>query len=78
MIDRINSMDAAVPITMIFGSNSWMDSDWQNSVKYLRPGSYVESCTISEAGHHVYADRPDEFNFEMEKLLGKIDQQQDS
>lgn len=77
MTDRIGSMDASVPITMIFGSHSWMDSTWQNSVKYLREDSYVAAHTIHDAGHHVYADRPDAFNLEMEKLLMKIDQQQE-
>ena len=76
MIHQIGRMDANVPITMIFGSESWIDNTWAYSVKHIRKHSYVAAKTIHGAGHHVYADRPYAFNSVMQELLLKIDEQE--
>lgn len=62
MINRIHEMHDDVPITLIYGSRSWVDHSSGEIVSKLRPNSYVKSYIINQAGHHVYADKPEEFN----------------
>ena len=73
MIQRIGSLDKSVPITMIHGSESWIDQSIGYETKYLRSSSYVNVKVIPSAGHHVYADQPDEFNRIVEKICRKLD-----
>lgn len=62
MIKRIHEMRDDVPLTLIYGSKSWVDHSSGKVIKSLRPKSYVKVHVIDGAGHHVYADKPDEFN----------------
>ncbi|CAG9804311.1 unnamed protein product [Chironomus riparius] len=62
MMNRIHEMDESIPITLIYGSKSWVDNASGDIIKKTRPNSYVKSYIINQAGHHVYADRPEEFN----------------
>ncbi|KAG5666971.1 hypothetical protein PVAND_014975 [Polypedilum vanderplanki] len=62
MIKRIHEIRKDVPITVIYGSRSWVDSASGKIIQQLRPGSYVKSYIINQAGHHVYADKAEEFN----------------
>lgn len=62
MINRIHLLDENVPITLIYGSRSWVDNSSSEVIKKVRPNSYVKSYIINQAGHHVYADKPEEFN----------------
>lgn len=62
MIQRMDSLRKEVPITLIYGSRSWVDRDPGFQMKYMRPNSYVDVQVIQGAGHHVYADRANVFN----------------
>ena len=62
MIHRIKEISASIPLTILYGSRSWMDSSSGHTIKYLREKSQVDVQIIKGAGHHVYADRPTEFN----------------
>ncbi|XP_078688082.1 (Lyso)-N-acylphosphatidylethanolamine lipase-like [Branchiostoma floridae x Branchiostoma belcheri] len=62
MLPRMSQLREDVPITFIFGRESWMDSRPGKQTKILRKDSYVDVMYIHDAGHHVYADRPDRFN----------------
>lgn len=62
MIKRIHEMRDDVPLTLIYGSKSWVDSSSGDIIKQSRPNSYTKSYVINKCGHHVYADRPEEFN----------------
>ena len=42
MIKRITDIESSIPITMIYGSRSWMDSNIGYEVKYLRNQSFVD------------------------------------
>ena len=42
MIRRIPEVDAGIPITMIYGSRSWMDSNIGYEIKYVRNQSFVD------------------------------------
>lgn len=62
MIHRMDSLRKEVPITLIYGSRSWVDRDPGFQIKYTRQESYVDVVVIKGAGHHVYADRAEVFN----------------
>ncbi|XP_069796942.1 (Lyso)-N-acylphosphatidylethanolamine lipase isoform X2 [Narcine bancroftii] len=62
MLGRIHLIPKEIPITLIYGSRSWIDSSSGERVRSLRPDSYVKTVSIEGASHHVYADRPQEFN----------------
>lgn len=62
MINRIQDIRKDVPMTLLYGEKSWVDSSAGELIQKLRPESYVKTNIIKNAGHHVYADRADEFN----------------
>ncbi|KAK3858515.1 hypothetical protein Pcinc_035298 [Petrolisthes cinctipes] len=62
MLQRMDSLRKGLPITLIYGSRSWVDHDPGFQIKYMRQDSYVDVQVINGAGHHVYADRAREFN----------------
>ncbi|CAL4211588.1 unnamed protein product [Meganyctiphanes norvegica] len=74
MINRIDALRKGVPITLIYGSRSWVDRDPGFQIKYNRKDSFVDVKVISGAGHHVYADRAEVFN----ELVGTIGEHVDS
>ncbi|XP_065314066.1 (Lyso)-N-acylphosphatidylethanolamine lipase-like isoform X2 [Gordionus sp. m RMFG-2023] len=76
MIRRIPQLKKELPMTIIYGSRSWIDSGIGFQVKYLRPDSYVDVKIISGAGHHVYADKEKEFNHIINSICKKIDANQ--
>ncbi|XP_063973025.1 (Lyso)-N-acylphosphatidylethanolamine lipase isoform X1 [Diachasmimorpha longicaudata] len=62
IINRIDQMHEEVPITLIYGSRSWVDNSAGEIIKQKRVNSYVNIQVISGAGHHVYADKSEIFN----------------
>ncbi|XP_054763918.2 1-acylglycerol-3-phosphate O-acyltransferase ABHD5-like [Lytechinus pictus] len=60
--DRIGELPAHIPISMIYGSRSWMDFTGGSLVKQLRPNSRVDVRIIKGADHHVYADKSGQLN----------------
>ncbi|XP_021948565.1 (Lyso)-N-acylphosphatidylethanolamine lipase isoform X2 [Folsomia candida] len=62
MINRIPSLKRDVPLSMIYGSRSWVDHCPGQQIQQMRPSSYVDVQIIRGAGHHVYADSKDKFN----------------
>lgn len=62
MLHRISALRADVPITFIYGARSWVDRHPGQIIKETRSDSFVELHVIKGAGHHVYADKCDEFN----------------
>jgi pimeloyl-ACP methyl ester carboxylesterase len=73
MIKRIHEIRHDVPITLLYGSRSWVDSSGGEHVAKLRPNSYVQSHIINQAGHHIYADRAEEFNRLVVEACRKLD-----
>jgi pimeloyl-ACP methyl ester carboxylesterase len=59
MLNRIHKLDNGVPITLMNGSNTWMDKSVGKKLQEMRQNSYVRLEIISEAGHHVHADNSD-------------------
>ncbi|KAK8789094.1 hypothetical protein V5799_021130 [Amblyomma americanum] len=62
MISRIGELHQGVPMTFIYGSRSWVDKQPGIRVQRLRPESEVDVEIIDGAGHHIFADKPDQFN----------------
>lgn len=62
MLNRVDSLHKEVPMTMIYGSRSWVDHGPGGQIQQLRKGSYVDVQVINGAGHHVYADKCEQFN----------------
>ena len=74
MLERIgNNLDPGVPITMVYGMRSWMDSTAGQKVAELRPHSYVSLCHVQRAGHHVHADQPEKFNDLIRDVYSVVD-----
>ncbi|XP_059806687.1 (Lyso)-N-acylphosphatidylethanolamine lipase-like [Hypanus sabinus] len=72
MIGRIHLIPKDIPITMIYGSKSWIDSSSGEQVKALRPDSYVRTMSIEGASHHVYSDQPQEFNAVVAEICDSV------
>lgn len=76
MIRRIDKVKSHIPVWFIYGSRSWIDCTAGYSAIYLRQ-SINESTLmsveiISGAGHHVYADKPKDFNEYVRYLLDEV------
>ena len=78
MISRIGTeLPASVPVTLIYGARSWMDSRTGERVKELRPHSYVRVHYVRRAGHHVHADQPEAFNSVVREVCCLVDRNED-
>ncbi|XP_070574975.1 (Lyso)-N-acylphosphatidylethanolamine lipase-like [Ptychodera flava] len=64
MIHRIHEVRQDIPITFIYGAKTYsiIDSSMGRKTQEIRQGSYVKVHMIENAGHHVYADQPKQFN----------------
>ncbi|KAK9892129.1 hypothetical protein WA026_018329 [Henosepilachna vigintioctopunctata] len=62
MVKRIHKLREDVPITLLYGSRSWVDHSATDVIKAMRYKSYFKWKVIPSAGHHVYADKPELFN----------------
>jgi pimeloyl-ACP methyl ester carboxylesterase len=62
MVKRIHELREDIPISFIYGSRSWVSNESGETIKALRPKSFVNIEMINQAGHHVYADKPEDFN----------------
>lgn len=78
MLPRIISdLPPSVPISLIYGVRSWMDSSTGKKVIEARPSSYVDVHYIKRAGHHVHAEQPEEFNRVVNHICAAVDSNQD-
>ncbi|XP_038076232.1 (Lyso)-N-acylphosphatidylethanolamine lipase-like [Patiria miniata] len=73
MIQRAEQLSSDVPVTMIYGDKSWMDSNSGNDLKFRRKGAYVKIHILKGAGHHVYADRTQTFNKIISEIGDEVD-----
>lgn len=51
-----------IPMTFIYGVNSWMDSTYGTIIKDARPESYTKVEVVENAGHKVFSDNEKVFN----------------
>ncbi|KAJ8925450.1 hypothetical protein NQ315_009283 [Exocentrus adspersus] len=62
IVRRIDKLDANIPITLLYGSRSWIDHSATEVIREKRIRWYFKLQVISGAGHLVYADKPEAFN----------------
>lgn len=62
MVKRIDKLSPALPITVLYGSRSWVDNSTGHVLSEHRPHSRTYVQVINGAGHHVYLDKPELFN----------------
>lgn len=77
-------LDSSVPVTMILGDRSWMRHiERSNNVSVVRElyecrrQSYVRVHRVPEAGHHLHADQPEQFNTLVRGICDLVDADQD-
>ncbi|KAK7114084.1 (Lyso)-N-acylphosphatidylethanolamine lipase-like isoform X2 [Littorina saxatilis] len=72
MLERMTAIDPDLPISFIYGAQSWVDRNSGWKVKQARQ-SYVDVQILRGAGHHVYADRYNVFNSLVESIASSVD-----
>jgi pimeloyl-ACP methyl ester carboxylesterase len=73
MLRRVTDIPSSVSMTFVHGAQSWIDSGIGKEVKYQRSESAVDFKIVRGAGHHIYADAPDEFNRLVADACNKFD-----
>ncbi len=81
MLSRVaSSLCPSVPLTVVCGRNSWLsrtEDKTPEKIALARHGSYVSIHYVEDAGHHVHADQPTEFNHIVSTTLELVDTDQD-
>ncbi|KAK9892125.1 hypothetical protein WA026_018326 [Henosepilachna vigintioctopunctata] len=74
MIRRIDTLRSDISISLLYGSETWMDKSMGQKVKDSRPDSYVDVQIIDDTGHHLYSEQADIFN----EIISKACEEKDS
>ncbi|KAM3960318.1 pummelig isoform 2-T2 [Aphomia sociella] len=62
MVKRLDKLDPNLPISVLYGSRSWVDNTTGQVLSEHRQCNKTYVQVINGAGHHVYLDKPDLFN----------------
>ncbi|XP_053614348.1 (Lyso)-N-acylphosphatidylethanolamine lipase isoform X2 [Plodia interpunctella] len=62
MVRRLDKLQPTLPITVLYGSRSWVDNSTGQVLCEHRKSRNTYVQAINGAGHHVYLDKPDLFN----------------
>lgn len=63
LCDRVvNGIREYIPMTFIFGSESYLDSSYGPKIKEARHKSYTHIEHVENAGHQVFSDNASDFN----------------
>ncbi|KAL3288211.1 hypothetical protein HHI36_002661 [Cryptolaemus montrouzieri] len=62
MIRRVTELKDDIPIKIMYGSNTWMDTSIGNRIKDLKPDTFVDVELVDQSQHHIYADQAETFN----------------
>ncbi|KAG5678628.1 hypothetical protein PVAND_008284 [Polypedilum vanderplanki] len=63
MFERLkDQLSEDIPMTCIFGGQSWLENSYGYAIKELRPNSYTHIEYIESAGHQLFSDDATEFN----------------
>uniref|UniRef100_A0A914EI32 AB hydrolase-1 domain-containing protein n=1 Tax=Acrobeloides nanus TaxID=290746 RepID=A0A914EI32_9BILA len=76
MIHRFN-LDPKIPVTFMYGKQSWVDKTPGYSIKCQRSQSYVNIKIIENAGHQIFAEAPLHFLEVMDDLLELVNKNSD-
>ncbi|KAL0870025.1 hypothetical protein ABMA27_006201 [Loxostege sticticalis] len=78
IVKRLDKLDPKLPITVLFGSRSWVDNSSGQVLSEHRPNSPTYVQVINGAGHHVYLDKPELFNKYVLEACARADAREDS
>ncbi|XP_026107360.1 protein ABHD4-like isoform X1 [Carassius auratus] len=73
MVQRVHLLPPSMPVSMLYGERSWVESSTGNTVAQIRGKSPTSITLIEDASHHVYADQPEEFNRVVESICNTVD-----
>lgn len=73
MLHRVHLLPPSMPLSMLFGAQSWVNSSSGEEVVKLRNQAHTELMLINDAAHHVYADQPQVFNKVVENMCNTVD-----
>ena len=65
MLPRLKNLKTSVPLTALYGAESWITAIPEEQFKEIRgnsDSSYTKMRVIDDAGHHVYAN-PVQFDY---------------
>lgn len=63
MAERVlNGLTESLPITFLYGEESWMNNKYGETIKEARPNSYTKIVMIPCADHNIYFDNALDFN----------------
>lgn len=71
-------LSKSVPLSCIYGARSWMDNQSGEKLAELRSDVYTKVHTVQGAGHHVHAERPQEFNRIVNNICSLVDTNSDA
>lgn len=75
LIDRLPNLDTRVPVSFIYGIDSWMNPLHGVQLKESMPNHETDYVALTNAGHHVYIDQWSDFNhFAVYAALGQLGQ----
>uniref|UniRef100_A0A3P8TVR7 (Lyso)-N-acylphosphatidylethanolamine lipase n=1 Tax=Amphiprion percula TaxID=161767 RepID=A0A3P8TVR7_AMPPE len=72
MLERVDQLSPSIPITMLYGAQSWVDSSSGDRVAEIRGQAHTRVLLINQASHHVYADQPEQFNKVVENICKTV------
>ncbi|XP_047446134.1 (Lyso)-N-acylphosphatidylethanolamine lipase [Mugil cephalus] len=72
MLQRVHLLPPSMPVTMVYGAQSWVDSSSGDEVVQIRSEANTKVLLINGASHHVYADQPEEFNRVVEYICESV------
>lgn len=72
MMHRIKELNQEVKVFMLFGSRTRIDASISNDIKEIQPQQFDIYC-VKNASHHVFADRPNEFNNIIIEICQKVE-----
>lgn len=62
MVQRVTKLGDDIDLTFIYGSRSWIDRQPAIQIRSLLRDRSVDIHVIQGSGHHVYADKHEDFN----------------
>ncbi|KAM9790713.1 (Lyso)-N-acylphosphatidylethanolamine lipase isoform X2 [Syngnathus typhle] len=72
MLQRVHLLPSSMPLTMLYGAQSWVDSSSGDKVVQVRGPAHTKVLMINDASHHVYADQPEKFNKVVENICNSV------
>lgn len=72
MLERVNQLSPSIPVTMLYGAQSWVDSSSGDRVAEIRGQAHTRVLLVNQASHHVYADQPEQFNKVVENICKTV------